>query len=113
MEKHLALFLRLTGAVLLLALPAVFLPYAWMDAIHRGFGMGSLPELPVVSYLTRSVSLLYALLGAAYWHFASDVRRYLPLLRFVNALLVVFTAAMIAIDVASDVPAWWTATEGV
>jgi hypothetical protein len=113
MESLLVLFLRLTGLVLLLALPAVFLPHAWMDTIHQALGMGPLPDLPIVSYLTRSVSLLYALLGAVYWYLALDVPRHLPLLRFTNVLLVFFTAVMIGIDVASDLPAWWTVTEGI
>src|SRR5687768_13106421 len=80
-ERRLALFLRWTAALLLLALPAVVLPHAWMDAIHQWLGLGPLPELPMVAYLARSESALYGVLAALYWHAAGDVRRYLPLLR--------------------------------
>jgi hypothetical protein len=97
----------------LLALPAVFLPHSWMDAIHQRLGMGTLPELPVLSYLTRSESLLYALLGAVYWYFSCDVRRYLPLLRFTASLLVAFTFFMITIDLNAELPVWWTVTEAL
>ena len=38
--------------------------------------------MPLVEYLTRSVSALYVSMGASYWFMSYDVRRYLPLLRF-------------------------------
>ena len=44
------------GVMTLLALPAVFLPQAAMDAIHRSLGLGPLPEGPIVLYLARSLS---------------------------------------------------------
>jgi hypothetical protein len=113
MDKLLILFLRVTAIVLLLALPAVFLPYSWMNAIHQALGLGTLPDLPIVAYLTRSISLLYALLGAVYWYFSCDVRRHIPLLRFSSGLLALFTAIMIGIDIVAELPAWWTVTEAL
>jgi|ERR1043166_3704157 hypothetical protein len=113
MEKLLVLFLRLTAAILLLAIPFIFVPHAWMDAIHQALGLGALPDRPIVGYLTRSESLLYAMMGVIYWYGSCDVRRYLPLLRFSAWLLVVFTAIIIGIDVVSGLPTEWIVTEAV
>ena len=44
------------GVMVLLALPAVFMPTAWMDYFHRDLGLGPLPRGPIVEYLTRSIS---------------------------------------------------------
>ena len=47
---------------MLTALFAVFLPVRWMAETHEWLGLGEFPESPLVDYLTRSASLLYA------WH---------------------------------------------
>ena len=48
------------------------------EPIHRQVGLGELPQVPIVGYLTRSISALYALHGALLVFMAGDVRRYLP-----------------------------------
>ena len=111
-EQSLIWFLRITAMMLLTAAGAVVMPHAWMAAIHAWLGLGALPELPLVGYLTRSVSALYASLGAVSWFLSRDVRSYLPLLGFVVQLNFVFGAALVAIDVAVGMPIWWMASEG-
>ncbi|MCX7825117.1 MAG: hypothetical protein N2689_06125 [Verrucomicrobiae bacterium] len=59
-ERMLVLLLRFNAAMLLLALGAVVMPFAWMDVIHRSAGMGPLSDSTIVHYLTRSASLLYS-----------------------------------------------------
>lgn len=44
---------------MLTALVAVVMPYEWMNVIHRQAGLGELPHVPIVGYLTRSISALY------------------------------------------------------
>src|ERR1051325_1398123 len=112
-EIQLVWFLRLTALMFLSAALAVFLPYAWMDAISIWIGLGELPQLPLVEYLTRSVSALYATLGASYWYMSRDVRRYLPLLRFTIPVTLVFDATIIALDVLIPMPPLWLAGESV
>src|SRR5687767_4147070 len=85
-ERLLAFLLRVAAVVLLLALAAVFFPRSWMSAVHEVMGLGPLPEGPIVDYLARSASLLYAHLGALYWFVAPDVRRHLPVIRFLACL---------------------------
>jgi hypothetical protein len=42
-EQWLAILLRANGVVMLLAIPAIILPFDWMDACHRWLGLGELP----------------------------------------------------------------------
>jgi len=111
-EKILAWLLRATGAVMLLALITVVMPFAWMDFIHRQIGMGKLPDAPIVEYLTRSASALYAVHGALLIFAASDVRRYLALIRFLAWVAILFGPVMIGIDLVAGLPLRWTVCEG-
>jgi hypothetical protein len=111
-ERMLVWLLRLGGAVMLTALGAVVMPSDWMNVIHRQAGLGDLPNVPIVGYLTRSISALYALHGALLVFLAGDVRRFLPVVRFLTVAGVVFGAVMLAIDGAVGMPLPWTVGEG-
>ncbi len=94
------------------ALGAVVMPYEWMNLIHRELGLGELPHVPIVGYLTRSISALYALHGALLVFLANDVRRYLPVVRFLAVAGVVFGALLVGMDFAVGLPLPWTVGEG-
>jgi hypothetical protein len=111
-EKILVWLLRLGGVVMLTALGAVVMPFDWMNSIHRQAGLGELPHVPIVGYLTRSISGLYALHGALLVFLASDVRRYLPVVRFLAWAGAAFGAMMLAIDRAVGMPLPWNVCEG-
>ena len=104
--------LRLFGASTLTALGAVFMPHDWMNLIHQRLGMGELPHLPIVGYLTRSISALYALHGALLIFLSLDVQRYLPLVRFLGAASVVMGVLLLGLDLAVGMPVFWTVAEG-
>lgn len=104
--------LRLLGSIDLLALAAVVLPTPWMAAVHQSLGLGELPSGAVVSYLTRSASLLYALHGAMIVFVSFDVGRYSPLIKFLVGAALVHGAALVAIDATAKMPLWWTLLEG-
>lgn len=104
--------LRLAGVMMLLAVPAVVMPFPWMDAIHRQLGLGALPHTPIVGYLTRSCSALYAVYGALMIFLSLDVVRYLPAIRFLAIVGVVFGVAMAGIDWAVGMPFSWAVSEG-
>ena len=110
-ERLLVWFLRATAITLLFAAPAVLLPHAWMDTVHRELGLGGLPDSPMVGYLTRSISALYAAIGLCFWHVASDVGRYLPLLRLTVPVTITFSIVLVAVDFASEMPGIWTFVE--
>ena len=88
------------------------MPFDWMNAIHRQVGLGDLPHVPIVGYLTRSISALYALHGALLVFLAGDVLRYLPVVRFLAVAGAVFGVLMLAIDGAVGMPLPWTVAEG-
>jgi hypothetical protein len=111
-ERALALLLRFSGVLLLTALGAVVMPHAWMAAIHRGLGMGDLPDVPIIGYLTRSASALYAAHGALVFYVSLDVRRYLRLVQVLAAISLVFGAVLLVVDVAVGMPLGWTIGEG-
>ena len=112
-ENALRALLRVQAVVLLCALPAALLPTEWMDAIHRGLGMGPLPRAPLTEYLTRSLSLLYAALGALLALMASDVRRYLPLARLFGWLEAAGAGAFALLDCQAGMPLAWTLAEAL
>ncbi len=58
-ELAIVIILRVIGITGLFAIPAIFLPYSWMNAIHDFMGLGELPNAPIVSYLARSLSAFF------------------------------------------------------
>jgi hypothetical protein len=111
-ENALIWFLRLSAVMLVAAAGAVVMPRTWMSAINDAIGLDPLPALPLVEYLTRSLSALYAALGACYWYVSLDLDRYLPLIRASVPVTLIFSVTLFAIDMLVELPAWWTWFEG-
>ncbi len=111
-ERILATVLRMVGLVSFSAVIPTFMPSAWMETAHRWLGMGEMLDGPVVQYLARSVSLLYAAHGAVVIYVSLDVRRYLPALRFTAGVLAFCGISLVLIDAWSGLPSFWTLTEG-
>ena len=106
------LFLRVVGVGGLFALLPVFMPFAWMAAAHRWLGLGEMPAAPVVEYLARSASALYALFGALFLVLASDLGRYRPLVQFLGVAFALLGLVVFWVDLSAGMPWWWTAFEG-
>ena len=111
-EKILAVILRATAGVLLLALAPVFFPQAWMAAINWAVGLGELPDTAIVGYLTRSLSAMYAFHGALLLYISLDVRRYRPLIICLAGVGMIFGAFMLSLDIRLGMPVAWTVCEG-
>jgi hypothetical protein len=109
----LVVVLRALGGLDLCALGAVVLPLRWMAAAHAWLGLGAMPEGPLVGYLVRSASALYALHGATVLFISFDVRRYWNLITFLAAAAVLHGILMLGIDLAEGMPVWWTSVEGL
>ena len=105
-------FLRVVGTVALLAIAAVVMPYAWMNAIHQRLEMGQLPAEPIVGYLARSTSAFYALLGALLWVVSFDLVRHRLILRFLGVAIIVFGMMLLVVDFVEGMPLWWSLWEG-
>ncbi|HUF46964.1 MAG TPA: hypothetical protein VMM93_04050 [Vicinamibacterales bacterium] len=104
--------LRLFGTSSLFAVVFVVAPESWMQAIHGALGMGDLPTEPVVGYLARSTSALYAILGGSFWVMSFDPIRCLPVLRYLGVALPLFGIALYFIDWAEGLPWLWRIWEG-
>ncbi len=111
-ERWLAALLWAMGILLLTALVPTFMPFAWMQHIHRELQLGELPHLPITVYLTRSLSLLYAVHGGLLIYVAIDVRRHLPVVKCLGWLAVAFGLLMLAIDSVAGMPWPWVVAEG-
>lgn len=111
-ERGLVWLLRVEAVVLLAALPAVVMPTGWMQEIHGGLGMGELPRSPLVEYLTRSLSLLYATWGPVLFVLATDVRRHLPVIVVVSWVRLLFGLGLLLLDLWVGMPLVWKAAEG-
>jgi len=111
-ERALAALLRAAGSVLLVAAGAIVMPEPWMAATHRWLGLGEFPASPLVDYLTRSISALYAIKGGLYLVLSRDVTRYAPIIVYAGASTVAFGAVVLAIDLHAGLPWPWIAGEG-
>jgi hypothetical protein len=111
-EKTLVILMRLAGVLLLTALIPVVMPFGWMKSIHHALGMGELPEGPIMGYLTRSLSAMYAMHGALVFFVSLDVRRYLPVVKFLAVLGILFGSGMLVLDIMVGMPPRWITGEG-
>jgi hypothetical protein len=110
--RLLALLLRGVGALDACAMLAVLAPLSSLAAAHARLGLGTLPDAPVVEYLIRATSALYAVFGIFRVFISFDVRRYWPLVGFLNWVSFAHGAAIIGIGVAASLPWWWPCIEG-
>ena len=111
-ERLLIWYLRISALVFMAAAPAVVMPTEWMITIGGWLGL-DVPDVPLMQYLTRSVSALYTAVGITCWRLSCDVQRYLPLLRFTVVLTAVFAVIVAALDVWIPMPASWNIGECV
>ena len=111
-ERTLAIMLRVVGTAALLAIVPVFMPHAWMDQCNRWLGLGPLPELPVIVYLTRSLSAMYVFHGGLMLLVAGDLRRYAAVVVYLGWAFAGFGVVSLWIDIHAHLPWFWIATDG-
>ena len=104
--------LRILGITMLLAVPFVFIPTAWLAAIHEGLTLGPFPSSAITEYLARSLSAFYAAAGALALFLSTDVVRYRPVVLFFAGGTVVFALVVLWIDLKIGMPTSWTWGEG-
>ncbi len=111
-ERILYWLLIVMGGMAASAIVPAAMPTRFMVAINDWLGLGPYPHSTLTEYLTRSLSILYAMLGALTIYVACDVRRYRDLLVFMGWLTVVLGAALTVLDFAIGMPARWSWGEG-
>jgi hypothetical protein len=95
------------GVVEMLALGALVLPRSWMASIHAWLGMGELPSGPIVGYLARSTSLLYACHGALLIFASFDMQGQRRLISFLALTAILQGLIMLGVGLAESMPLWW------
>lgn len=110
--RALTLMLRAVGCLDLLALLAIVMPRPWMAAVHHFAGLGALPAVPIVGYLARTTSAVYALHGAMVLFISFDVVRYERLIRFMALAALFHGLVVLGIDLAEQMPPLWRCVEG-
>lgn len=111
-EGYLSILLRVEAVVLLCALPAAVMPTEWMASVHTFVGLGEMPRNPLVEYLTRSLSLLYASWAPVLWLTAGDVRHYRSLIEVMAWMRVALGVSLLILDIAIAMPMLWLLAEG-
>ncbi len=111
-ERLLVWWLRICAGVLLLATVAIFLPFRSMESINHVLGLADLPDTPLINYLTRSLSALYAYQGLLLLFLSFDVRRHERLITLVAWANLAFGVFMLILDYAVGMPGFWTLVEG-
>ena len=111
-ERALKILLRIRGVLMVFAFPAIFLPVHWMAVTHEWLGMGEFPASPLVDYLTRSASLLYASNGGLLLLVSFNVRRFRPILLYLGIVTAIGGLILLGIDLHAGMPAYWTLSEG-
>ena len=99
--------LVVNGVLVLLALPAVFMPIASMDYFHRDLGLGPLPQGPIVQYLARSLSFFYAAFGSLTLLLAWDLKRFGPIVTWWGVTALVLGCVLFWIDSIAGMPEFW------
>jgi hypothetical protein len=107
-EKILIIILRLSGLMLITAFVAVFLPYEMMTSIHFQIGLGTMPQLPILDYLARSVSMFYGIHGVIVIYISYNLNKYLQFLKLLCYLGLLFGLSLFFIDINASMPSYWT-----
>ena len=111
-ELAIVIILRVIGITGLFAIPAIFLPYSWMNAIHEYMGLGELPDAPIVSYLARSLSAFYAIVSTIILFISFDIRHYRSFVKLWAIIVIVTGFVLLGIDITAGMPISWTLGEG-
>ena len=74
--------------------------------------MGKLPDQPIVSYLARSTSAFYAMLGGLLWVVSFDLIRHRVVLRYLGVAIVLFWLLLLTVDWFEGMPLFWRVGEG-
>lgn len=97
---------------MLLAVVGMFMPTDWMSSTNDAVGLEPLHRAPLTEYLTRSLSALYAFVGALFVYISFDVRDYRDLIAFSAKLIAAGGVFFTILDLWVGMPAAWTWTEG-
>jgi hypothetical protein len=110
-ETSLKVFLRIAGAICLVAILPFFMPRTWIVACHEWLGLGAFPQAPIAEYLARATSGLCAFYGGLLWVLSADVRRYAPVITY-QAVAIIFLALVgTVLSIRCGMPMHWAVSD--
>jgi hypothetical protein len=109
--RVLSWYLRAYAAILLAATPAAVAPTAWLAAAHEWLGLGPWPDPPLVEYMARTLSGLYASFGGLALLASFDVERYRPFVVYLGLLSLGGAVYLFVLGLAVKLPWWWVSLE--
>jgi len=104
--SRISLLLRILGGICVLAVVPFFVPRTWINTGHRFLGLGEFPSAPIAEYLARSVSALCTFYGGLLLLLASDVQRFIRVIRYQAVAIMVLSALGIFAGVRAGIPAY-------
>jgi hypothetical protein len=111
-RRILAWLLYVLGGMMSAAFLFVITPTSAMASIADWLGVGPLHRSPLTEYLTRSLSMMYGVLGVLHLYIARDVVRYLDLIIVIGWLTVLAGAIVTVVDFGAGMPTMWSWSEG-
>jgi hypothetical protein len=111
-QRVLVWYLRGYAIVLLAALVATVMPTRWLALGYEWCGLGDWPGEPLLEYLARTESAMYALVGGITLLMSFDVDRYRPLILLLGWVSVLGSVYLFVLDRAIGMPGWWMLAEG-
>lgn len=112
-DRLLWLLMRVDACVVLCAVPFAFLPFEWLDVVHRDWlGLGTLHDAPITHYMARSLSLVYAMHGAVVLTVTIRWREYRSLVPVLAWLHMALGCGLLFADLDAHMPWWWIGAEG-
>ena len=110
--KILVILLRFLGTNAILAFVFVLMPFSRIQQLHEKTGLGELPDIPIVGYLSRSLCLFYTVFGIILWTVSFDLDNCRRLLWRIGVILPAIGCTLLAIDFYQGLPLVWTLSEG-
>ena len=112
-EISLKVFLRIAGAICVVALVPAIMPRAWIVACHAWLGLGAFPQEPIAEYLARSTSGLCAFYGGLLWVLSGDVRRYAPVITYQAVAIMALAIVGNVLSVRCGMPVSWAVSDAM
>ena len=111
-KRTLVIILRVLSIITLFALVFVFAPFSWMNEIHRSLGLGELPNTPVVQYMARSLSAMYAFFAVLLLWVSFRIDSHLDFLQIGSLSGMVLGGILLFVDISAGLPMDWILGEG-
>lgn len=110
---QLRILLRTLGAICVLAIIPLVMPFKYLDAAHQFLGLGPFPREPIAIYLARSVSSLCTFYGGLLLVLSHNVTRYISIISYQAMAIMMLSAYGIVAGIRAGLPAFLVVADAV